>query len=96
MKNVKKRIHYILMLLVVCLSGTSAALAATVSGTVVDDTGEALIGVSVRLEGSKLGVVTNIDGEYVLNVPDLAKAVLTFSYTGMKNRSKSMAARWST
>lgn len=87
MKNVKKRIHCILLLLVMCLVGTSASRAAIVSGTVVDDTGELLIGVSIRLEGSRVGVVTNIDGEYRIDVPDPAKAVLTFSYTGMKTES---------
>lgn len=93
MKNVKKRIHYILLLLVMCLVGTSASRAAIVSGTVVDDTGELLIGVSIRLEGSRVGVVTNIDGEYRIDVPDPSKAVLTFSYTGMKTESVKVNGR---
>lgn len=93
MKNVKKRIHYILLLLVICLVGTSASRAAIVSGTVVDDTGELLIGVSIRLEGSRVGVVTNIDGEYRIDVPDPSKAVLTFSYTGMKTESVKVNGR---
>ncbi len=93
MKNVKKRIHYILLLLVMCLVGTSASRAAIVSGTVIDDTGELLIGVSIRLEGSRVGVVTNIDGEYRIDVPDPSKAVLTFSYTGMKTESVKVNGR---
>lgn len=93
MKNVKKRIHYILLLLVMCLVGTSASRAAIVSGTVVDDTGELLIGVSIRLEGSRVGVVTNIDGEYRIDVSDPSKAVLTFSYTGMKTESVKVNGR---
>lgn len=93
MKNVKKRIHYILLLLVMCLVGTSASRAAIISGTVVDDTGELLIGVSIRLEGSRVGVVTNIDGEYRIDVPDPSKAVLTFSYTGMKTESVKVNGR---
>lgn len=84
MKNVTKRFHYILLLLVMYLAGTSASFAAIVSGTVVDDTGEPLIGVSVRLEKSSRGVVTDIDGKYRLDVPDAKTAVIMFSYTGMK------------
>ncbi len=93
MKNVKKRIHYILLLLVMCLGGTSAAYAETVTGTVVDDTGEVLIGVSVTLEGSRTGVVTNIDGEYRIDVPKAATAILSFSYTGMKPQSVKVGGR---
>lgn len=84
MKNVTKRFHYILLLLVMYLVGTSASFAAIVTGTVVDDTGEPLIGVSVRLEKSNRGVVTDIDGNYRLDVPDAKTAVIMFSYTGMR------------
>lgn len=93
MKNVKNNIHYILMLIVVCLSGTAASLAAVVTGTVSDDTGEPLIGATVRLEGSKVGVATNIDGEYRLEVPDMQKAVLSFSYIGMNSQKVKVNGR---
>ncbi len=55
----------------------------TVTGTVSDENNEALIGVSVIVSGaSKIGTVTNIDGEYHLaGVP--ADASLQFSYVGM-------------
>ena len=93
MKNVKKKIHYILLLLVMCFVGTSAAMATIVSGTVVDDTGEPLIGVSIRLEGGKVGVVTNVDGEYHIDVPDVPKAVLSFSYVGLKTETVKVNGR---
>lgn len=93
MKNVKKKIHYILLLLVMCFVGTSAAMATIVSGTVVDDTGEPLIGVSIRLEGGKVGVVTNVDGEYHIDVPDVSKAVLSFSYVGLKTETVKVNGR---
>lgn len=84
MKNVTKRFHYILLLLVMYLVGSSATSAAVVTGTVVDDTGEALIGVSVRVEKTNRGVLTDFDGNYSLDVPDTKSAVLLFTYTGMK------------
>jgi len=52
----------------------------TVSGTVIDQTGEPLIGASVIVKGETMGVATNFDGEYSLSVnPD---ATLVFSYVG--------------
>ena len=51
-----------------------------VSGTVLDATGEPLIGVSVLETGTNNGVVTDFDGNYTLTVKQGAK--LTFSYVG--------------
>lgn len=55
----------------------------TITGTVVDDDGEPLIGVGVYAEapdGATLGTVTDINGEYSLSVDN--NTVLTFSYLG--------------
>ncbi|GAB5553499.1 MAG: TonB-dependent receptor [Saprospiraceae bacterium] len=56
----------------------------TVTGVVSDDTGEPLIGVTVLVEGTTTGVVTDIDGtfEITANPTD----VLVFSYTGMDEK----------
>jgi len=55
----------------------------TVTGVVSDENDETLVGVSVLVLGaSKIGTVTNIDGEYLLSgVP--SDATLQFSYVGM-------------
>lgn len=56
----------------------------TVKGTVVDNTGEPLIGVTVRIEGQTgTGAVTDIDGNFSINAPKGAK--LHFSYVGFKD-----------
>lgn len=52
----------------------------TVSGRIVDDTGEALIGASVTIKGTSSGTVTDIDGNFSLSVSD--GAVLVVSYVG--------------
>lgn len=58
------------------------AQGSVVQGTVRDGTGEPLIGVSVVVKGATgLGVVTDIDGNYKINVKD-KNAVLVFSYIG--------------
>jgi TonB-linked SusC/RagA family outer membrane protein len=57
----------------------------SVSGTVVDETGSPLIGVTVVVKGTTNGTVTNIDGAYTLSkVPE--KAILSFSFIGMTSQ----------
>ncbi|HRP16381.1 MAG TPA: carboxypeptidase-like regulatory domain-containing protein, partial [Ginsengibacter sp.] len=53
----------------------------TVSGTVTDNTGTALPGVSVQVPGTQIGGVTNAQGAFSLNLPASAKE-LSFSNVG--------------
>jgi TonB-dependent starch-binding outer membrane protein SusC len=55
----------------------------TVRGSVVDQYGESLTGVSVVVKGSMRGTTTDVEGRYSFNnlLPD---AVLQFSFVGMK------------
>ncbi len=53
----------------------------SVSGTVVDENGGALPGVSVLVKGSSRGTTTNTEGVFRLDVPG-PEAVLVFSYVG--------------
>ena len=53
----------------------------TISGTVTDEKGEILIGVSVKLKGSTTGSTTDVNGKYTLSVPD-TKGTLVFTYVG--------------
>lgn len=51
----------------------------TVSGVVVDENGEPVIGASIAAKGTTLGVITNLDGEYTLaNVPENAEINISF------------------
>ena len=52
----------------------------SVTGTVTDKNGEALIGVSVTVKGTAQGTATDIDGSYALNVA--GNTTLQFSYVG--------------
>ncbi|SDN05563.1 TonB-dependent receptor [Siphonobacter aquaeclarae] len=55
--------------------------AAPIRGTVVDERGKGLPGVSVRLKGTQQGTVTDSAGEFTIQVSDKS-AVLVFSYVG--------------
>ena len=56
-----------------------------IKGSVLSNTGEPLIGVTVRATGSSAGTVTDIDGNFSINVAPGTQ--LTFSYTGFKSHS---------
>lgn len=56
----------------------------TVTGTVMDETGEPLIGASVKVVGEPIGAATDLDGRYTVKVPAKAKQ-LRFSYVGYEN-----------
>lgn len=57
--------------------------AITVTGTIKDENGESLPGVSVLIKGTSTGTTTDVDGRYNLSVPDgRENGTLVFSYIG--------------
>lgn len=54
----------------------------TVKGKVTDDTGEGIPGANVMIKGTQLGITTDFDGSYTLNVPDQSGTILVFSSVG--------------
>ncbi|AWW30246.1 SusC/RagA family TonB-linked outer membrane protein [Echinicola strongylocentroti] len=59
----------------------SQAMELTVSGTVVDEEGMPIPGVSVLVKGTSIGVATDLDGKYTVDVPS-SESILVFSYLG--------------
>ncbi len=55
------------------------------SGTVLDDQGYTVPGVSVVVKGTSIGTITDIDGKFVLSVSSDAK-VLVFSFVGYETQ----------
>ena len=65
--------------------GLALAQNRTITGTVIDDYGEPLIGAGVVVEGNAtIGAITDMDGHYSISVPESATA-LRFSYIGQKD-----------
>ena len=62
-----------------------------VSGQVVDADGEPLIGATVRVKGSDVGVITDLDGNFQVDAP--ANATLLISYVGFKDREIAVNGR---
>lgn len=75
-----KHFKYLLVLMALLVSSAVLAQKQTVSGKVVDKSGEPVIGVTVMEKGTANGTVTDLDGMFSLSAT--ADAVLTFSYIG--------------
>lgn len=52
----------------------------TISGTITDNTGEAIIGANVIVSGTTNGTVTDFDGNFTMQVPE--NATISISYIG--------------
>ncbi len=64
----------------------------TVSGKVTDAAGSPLAGVTIMVEGTYTGSMTDMDGAYSLNVQDPSKASLVFSCLGYKTETRPVGA----
>lgn len=60
-----------------------------ISGTVTDESGQPLPGVTVIVEGTTIGTITGGDGTFSLSIPSDART-LQFSFVGMKTQAVSI------
>ncbi len=72
----------VLLIFTTCFALLGSAYAQqTVTGTVVDEEGTGIPGVSIIHVGTTNGTITNLEGEYTITVP--SDAILSFSFVGM-------------
>ncbi len=81
-KHLKGFLPLFVFAVIMAFSTGAWAQQKTINGTVTDDTGSPLPGVTVVVQGTTTGTITNVDGGYQLEVPESAN-VLVFSYIGM-------------
>ena len=89
MQSNLKAFRIALMLVLSLFIGTVSAQ--TVTGNVVDETGEAVIGATVMEKGTKNATVTDFDGNFTIKM-DGGK-VLTISYIGMQSQDVNVAGK---
>ena len=63
-----------------------------VSGKIVDNKGEAIIGANVLVKGTSSGVVSDIEGNFSIKAPN-EQSVLIFSYVGYVNQEIQIGTR---
>ena len=96
MNEPKEKCRYKLRLCVLLLMLCSAVYSfgqATVSGKVLDGAGEPVIGASVKVKGTSLGAITDLDGMFQVTVNDLKKDVLVVSYLGYETQEIALRGR---
>ena len=95
MKHMKNKSNFVkvskytcwcmLMMFLMVLTPMRAQTSRSISGQVVDELGEAIIGANVTVVGNKsLGTITDIDGNFTLTVPQ--GTTLEVSYIGYVNK----------
>ncbi|MDO9554383.1 MULTISPECIES: SusC/RagA family TonB-linked outer membrane protein [Rhodonellum] len=90
MESFYKKLSVFLLLLV--LSSATLLAQIKVTGTVLDESGVELPGVTVLVKGTTTGVVTDMDGNYTINVPS-AQSVLVFSFIGFETQEEVVGNR---
>ena len=82
----KKLLHRVMITLIIFILALQVnAQQRTLTGTVREENGGPLVGVSISLKGTSSGTTTNNNGTYSINVPN-NQAVLIFSFLGFKTR----------
>lgn len=84
----RQKLFNVFLTCLLCLTTTAAAFAqqsVKVTGKVIDSTNEGVPGVNVQVKGGSLGTITDIDGNYKIDVPN-SKSVLVFSFIGYETQ----------
>lgn len=84
----------VVLFLILLLAGSSMVLSAqnrSISGKVFDTNEKPLIGVTVTIENTTIGAITDIDGAFTLQVPE-GKVVLNVSYVGFVPQKVTVAS----
>ena len=80
-----------ILLGVILLLMTNATLFAqsaqrTISGKVIDNNGQSLSGVSIKLKEGTSSSITNNSGAYSITIPSVGSPILIFSYVGLQSK----------
>ena len=67
------------------LSDAGAVRINTLLGHVSDDKGEPVIGATILLNGTKIATITDFDGNFSINIPDIDRKIITVSSLGMNS-----------
>ena len=82
--NIALKFRVCLTLVMMFIVTSLSAQEVSVRGSVKDASGAPVIGATVKVAGAKTGVITNMDGEYLINCP--SNTDLEFNYIGYKSQ----------
>ena len=85
MMNFKMIEKPLVMLFLLCLLPLGASAQSKVKGVVKDSSGETIIGATIKVNGSKVGAVTDLDGNFSIDAAP--GSTLTITYVGMETQT---------
>ena len=89
MKNHHEKLKaFLLMIAIMLFSAVYAQQKTEITGKVIDETNQGMPGVNVKIKGTKIGTITNYDGNYVIKVDNPTTATLVYSFIGMKTKEE--------
>ena len=91
MKNMKVLKWWFIIALLCLIPQLTFAQNIQVQGSITDEMGETMIGVSVLIKGTASGTITDSDGNFTLSVP--AESTLVVSYVGYKTQEVKVGNR---
>lgn len=83
----RQKLLNVCLVCLLCLMSSATVWAQNikVTGKVIDNTNEGVPGVNVQVKGTAIGTITDIDGNYKLDVPS-SRSVLVFSFIGYETQ----------
>ena len=88
-----KKLAALMLLIPFCLVSVAFAQSRTITGTITSATdNEPLPGATVLVKGTTTGTITDLDGKYVLVVPQ-DKDVLVYTFLGFKMHEETIGNR---
>jgi TonB-linked SusC/RagA family outer membrane protein len=84
----RQKVLSLLVLFLTCFMLNAIAQTTRVEGTVVDEKGDPLPGVNIRVKNTQLGAATDVNGRYTLNV-SVPSGTLVFSSLGYATQERS-------
>ena len=76
----------------ICSSVMAQGTGAAIKGTVTDDKGVTIPGVTVAVKGTRASTITNVDGQYNITVPP-GSTTLVFSFIGMEKKEVAIGSK---
>lgn len=67
-----------MVLFCMALAISANAQSRKVTGTIIDENGEPVIGASVKIQNTQSGVISDLDGKFTINVPEGKKLVISY------------------
>lgn len=91
----RQKLLNLFLVCLLCLTSAADAFAQQamkVSGKVIDSTNEGVPGVNVQVKGGSTGTITDVDGNYKIDVPN-SKSILVFSFIGYEKQEVAVGNR---